>query len=105
MKRLFFNSATLFAIMLIPCGTILAGSPVEVLPGVWRFTFGETEKITPVKTRHYAPAAEGLAGLPKLSDCPLTVTANISDRGVLVHAPLADREMIYGLGLQFQSFQ
>ena len=91
--------------MLIPCGTVLANGPVEVLPGVWRFTFGESEKITPVKTRHYPPASEGLAKLPKLADCPLTATAGVSGCGVLVHVPLANGEMIYGLGLQFQSFQ
>ncbi|HVV73669.1 MAG TPA: TIM-barrel domain-containing protein, partial [Verrucomicrobiae bacterium] len=56
-------------------------------------------------TRQHPPASAGLASLPQLSDCPLTVTASVSDRGVLVHAPLADGEMIYGLGLQFQSFQ
>jgi alpha-D-xyloside xylohydrolase len=83
----------------------LASGPEEVLPGVWRFGFGTTEKVTPVKTRHYPPASQRLETLPKAGDCPLAVTAAISERGVQVHAPLAPGEMSYGLGLQFQSFQ
>jgi alpha-D-xyloside xylohydrolase len=82
-----------------------AASPQEVFPGVWRFTFGAPEKITPVTTRHYPPAAEGLAALPKVAQCPLDVIAAISERGVLVRATLGSDEMIYGLGLQLQSFQ
>ena len=105
MNKSILSLAIVIASVLLPCGTVLANGPVEVLPGVWRFTFAETEKITPVKTRHYPPALEGLAMLPRVVDCPLTVTAGVSERGVLVHAPLANGEMIYGLGLQFQSFQ
>jgi len=82
-----------------------AAGPEEVFPGVWRFTFGAPEEITPVKTRHYRPAVEGLAELPKVAKCPVDVTASISERGVLVEALLEPREMIYGLGLQLQSFQ
>lgn len=84
---------------------VRAASPKEVYPGVWRFTFGTPEKITPVATRHYPPAAAGFAGLPDAGRCPIDVTATISERGVLVHAPLANGEMLYGLGLQLQSFQ
>jgi len=94
-----------------------AASADELFPGVWRFTFGTPEKITPVSTRHYPPAAEdgpaahglrthpALATLPAVTDHPVDVTATISERGVLVRVPLAPDEMIYGLGLQFQSFQ
>ena len=82
-----------------------AASRQEVYPGVWRFTFGTPEKITPVKTRHYPPAVEGLAGLPKVDECPVEVTATVSERGVLVRVPLESGEQIYGLGLQLQSFE
>jgi alpha-D-xyloside xylohydrolase len=99
-KALFLMAALMMAPR--PSG---AASPVEVFPGIWRFTFGAPEKITPVTTRHYPPAAEGLAVLPAVAACPLEVTATVSERGVLVRAPLAPGEMIYGLGLQFQSFQ
>ena len=77
----------------------------EVLPGVWRFTYGTPEKITPTSTRHYPPATNGLAALPAVTQCPVTINISHSDRGCLVQVPLAPEEMIYGLGLQFQSFQ
>ncbi len=86
-------------------GPARAAGPEELFPGVWRFTFGAPERITPVTTRHYPPAAEGLAALPKVAECPLDLSAAISERGVLVRAPLSSDEMIYGLGLQLQSFQ
>src|ERR1039458_6124848 len=79
--------------------------PVEIQPGVWRFTFGIPEKITPVSTRHYPPATNGLAALPAVAACPVAVSATFSPRGSLVSVPLAGEEMIYGLGLQLQSFQ
>jgi alpha-D-xyloside xylohydrolase len=78
---------------------------VEIQPGIWRFTFGVPEKITPVSTRHYPPATNGLAVLPAVASCPVTVTATFSPRGSLVSVPLAEEEMVYGLGLQLQSFQ
>ena len=80
-------------------------APVQVLPGVWRFTFGTPENITPVRARHYPPATNGLAALPPVGSCPVAVTASFSPRGSLVSVPLAGDEMIYGLGLQLQSFQ
>jgi alpha-D-xyloside xylohydrolase len=82
-----------------------AAAPVEILPGVWKITLGAPENITPVTTRHYAPAADGLAALPRVAQCPIAVTGSISDRGTLVSIPLAPDELIYGLGLQLQSFQ
>jgi alpha-D-xyloside xylohydrolase len=85
-------------------GPILA-EPVEILPGVWRFTLGAPEQITPVATRHYAPAADALAALPGAASCPVTVRGAVSDRGYLVSMPLAPDELIYGLGLQLQSLQ
>jgi alpha-D-xyloside xylohydrolase len=78
---------------------------VEIQPGVWRFTLGVPEKITPVSTRHYPPATNGLAALPTVASCPVAVTATFSPRGSLVSVPLAEEEMVYGLGLQLQSFQ
>jgi alpha-D-xyloside xylohydrolase len=90
---------------LMPLASARAAKPEEVFPSVWRFTFGVPEPITPVKTRHYPPATEGLAALPKVADCPVDISATNSERGVLLRVPLAANEMIYGLGLQLQSFQ
>jgi alpha-D-xyloside xylohydrolase len=83
----------------------LAPAPEQVCPGVWRFTFGTPEKITPTSTRHVAPLTNALAALPPVADCPLAITGTLSDRGCLVSVPLAPDESIYGLGLQFKSFQ
>lgn len=84
--------------------SLRAAAPQEVSPGIWRFRFGTPEKITPVTTRHYPPAKEPTE-LPKISDCPVEVNASVSERGVLVKVPLESKEAVYGLGLQFQSFQ
>lgn len=105
MKRcsqlLFFLLVT----FIMPSLSTRAASPEQVFPGVWRFTFDVPEKITPVSTRHYPASAEALAGLAKVSECPVEVSATTSQRGVLVRVPLQSKEMIYGLGLQFQSFE
>lgn len=84
---------------------LAAQRPDQILPGVWRFTFGKPEKITPVSTRHYAPANQALAALKLVADCPIAPSGTVSERGVLVHLPLEADDAVYGLGLQFQSFQ
>ena len=58
---------------------------------VWRFHFGNPETITPVATRHYSPATAGLAALPGVAACPVTVVGLGSRRGYLVRlAPRAE---------------
>ena len=99
-KPFFFS-----AVLALSQATTPAAEPQEVVPGVWRFAFGTAEKITPVKTRHFPVANEGLAALPKITACPAEVSATTSERGVLIRVPLVPREMIYGLGLQLQSFE
>lgn len=79
--------------------------PVEILPGVWRITLGQPEELTPISTRHYSPATGGLATLPRLDTCPVAVSGEKTTRGYLVKVPLTPDELIYGLGLQLQSFQ
>jgi alpha-D-xyloside xylohydrolase len=82
-----------------------SSAPEQILPGVWRFTIGDPETITPVHTRQHPPAAAGFDVLPRVADCPVDVSASLSERGVLVRVPLAPDELVYGLGLQLQSFQ
>ncbi|MDQ2901566.1 MAG: glycoside hydrolase, partial [Acidobacteriota bacterium] len=82
---------------------LLAGAS-PVLPGIWRFRFGTPEKLTPVAKRHYPPANDALAALPSVAHPPRTATGEASRGGYLVHIPLEPAEMIYGLGLQLQSF-
>ncbi len=74
-------------------------------PGIWAFSFGAPDKITPMSTRDFTPDMEGIATLPSSLTCPLTPTAEITDRGVLVRIPVRKDEMIYGLGLQMKGFQ
>src|SRR5450432_1599049 len=71
-------------------------------PGVFKFTLGTPEAITPVTTRHYPPAPAD--SLPKIATPPVTPSGKASRRGYLVTLPLAPNERVYGLGLQLQSF-
>jgi alpha-D-xyloside xylohydrolase len=82
----------------------LAPAQQQILPGVWKFSFGTPEKITPVSTRHYPPAVDGLKALPAVAECPVKATGSASRRGYLVRLPLKPNEIVYGLGLQLQSF-
>ena len=80
-----------------------AGARLNVHPGVWKFRIGTPETITPVATRHYPPAIAGLAALPGVEACPVSVRGSLSRRGCLVRIPLGPNEIVYGLGLQLQS--
>ena len=95
--------------MLLPLGSVFAQAvsarPELVAPGIWRLTFGQPEAITPVATRHFPAASAGFARLPAAPECPVTASASLSERGCLIRLPLAADELIYGLGLQLQSFQ
>jgi alpha-D-xyloside xylohydrolase len=77
----------------------------EVQAGVWRITLGAPEPITPERTRRYAPAAGALAALPRVAECPVAIEGTGSTRGLVIRIPLEPDELIYGLGLQLQSFE
>lgn len=79
-------------------------APRQILPGVWRLTLGKPERITPISTRRYPPNAAALAALPPAGALPIDVTGQATSRGFLLRIPLAPYEMVYGLGLQLQSF-
>ncbi len=74
-------------------------------PGVWKFTVGTPEKITPQSIRSIKPSTKGLQELPAVDRCPVGISGSVSQRGVLVKLPLKPNEFVYGLGLQLQSFQ
>jgi alpha-D-xyloside xylohydrolase len=77
--------------------------PRNLYPGVWKFSFGAPEKITPVAVRRYPPAESGFAILPGVDKCPVAVNGSGSKRAYLARIPLAPNEVVYGLGLQLQS--
>ncbi|MEI6276582.1 MAG: glycoside hydrolase family 31 protein [Prolixibacteraceae bacterium] len=76
-----------------------------VMPGLWKFTIGNPEKITPQSTRMVEPALAGMQNLPVVTNCPTKPVWEVNSRGVLVRLGLGKDEFVYGLGLQFQSFQ
>ena len=82
-----------------------SSAPAKVFPGVWCFRLGTPEKITPVSTRHFPPAQDALVALNSVSSCPISVTGTSTSRGYLLTLPLEAQELIYGLGLQLQSFE
>lgn len=78
--------------------------PQQIYPGVWKITLGTPERITPASTRRRPPAAAALDALRPVSALPIAPTGSASERGFQVRLPLGPNEMVYGLGLQFQSF-
>ena len=101
-RRNFLSVAGMAALPAAAQQAASSTGPPSMHPGVWRFRIGTPEKITPVSTRHYAPAS--LAPLPAVGACPVAATGKVTARGCLVRIPLAPYEMVYGLGLQLQSF-
>src|SRR4051812_3143887 len=95
-RRKFINTVSaLSGIVLVPpafaekqslaAGTDNPGSkPQEVHPGIWKFTFGIPEKITPQSTRLISPDTASLQHLPGVKNCPVTVTSDINERGVII---------------------
>jgi alpha-D-xyloside xylohydrolase len=106
MKRRHFLGAAGAAGALLqanPAPAQTAPAPVEIYPGVWKFSFGKAEEITPVRTRRYPPAESALKELTTVAACPVPVRGSGSRRGYLVRIPLVPNEIVYGLGLQLQS--
>ena len=83
--------------------TITEQTPV--MEGIWKFTIGNPEKITPQSTRNIGPAKSGFEKLTPIDVCPVTPVGAINKRGVQVRLPLKANEYLYGLGLQLLSFQ
>lgn len=97
----------ILALLLSLCGgsAVAIESTTEVVsPGVWQYTFGIPEQITPMSTRNFAPDMAGLKAMPEC-ECPRIPVAEVTDRGVIVRIPIKGDELIYGLGLQMKDFQ
>jgi len=80
---------------------------LQIYPGIWKFTFGEPEAVTPAKLRHRAPAEDALRKLSAPKECPIplkSIVGQWTTRGCKVAISLDEDEQIYGLGLQLSSF-
>jgi alpha-D-xyloside xylohydrolase len=77
--------------------------PELISPGIWKFTIGNPEKITPVKARFYPPDEPGIARLQAVVSCAVSVTGSVTSRGCVVTIPLAADEAVFGMGLQMKS--
>jgi alpha-D-xyloside xylohydrolase len=77
----------------------------KVFPGVWRRRLGVPESFTPVSARLVPPHEDGFATLPQVTAPPLPpIPGRRTDRGFMLRLPLRANEHVYGLGLQFLSF-
>ena len=77
----------------------------QVYPGIWRYRIGTPDAVTPTTVRYKEPAAAAIGKLGGPSTSPVEPQAQVTDRGVLISVPLQPDEAIYGLGLQFYSFE
>ncbi len=102
-RRTFLGTAGGGGLLLQTRRSAAQATAQAVHPGVWEFRLGTPEKITPVATRRYPPAEAGLAKMPVVASCPVSVSGSGSRRGYLVWIPLGANEIVYGLGLQLQS--
>ncbi len=80
---------------------------MQKISGITRLTFGTPETVTPVKLRHFQPAYDHLGKMAAADGPPFApekVTTRNNSRGFQVELPLDDDEQLFGLGLQFLSF-
>ena len=78
----------------------------QVHPGIWRARIGKPEKFTPVSSRLVDVQTSAFSRLPKVATVPLPpIEGRVSGRGCTVQIPLRSQEKVYGLGLQFMSFE
>lgn len=117
-RRLFGQTAAGVSLLAAPYSEGRSSSPAQAsslaqsmdasitLPGIWHKRLGTPEQLTPVRARHYQPARQALAQLPVVTAPRIglqQIRGETSRRGYHVTIPLEPGEMIYGLGLQFQS--
>lgn len=113
-RRNFLNALGGVSGMLIASPVLASGAKAaiavsaeltSVLSGIWKFTIGVPEKITPQSTRNIQPVIVSIKELPEVSSCPIKLLGVVNERGTIVRLPIGKDEYIYGMGLQFQSFQ
>lgn len=107
MKRLFFLSLllALFPFSGVKAQDVHTMECTQVYPGIWRYRIGKPDQVTPTSVRSKEPATDVLARMGGPAASPIEPQATLTDRGVLVSVPLQAKESIYGLGLQFFSYE
>lgn len=85
--------------------TLERGAVSLTAPGIWKFSVGISESITPQKTRNIAPDRAGLKKLPEVKACPVLMSTDVIRNKVILKIPIKKGVYVYGLGLQMQSFQ
>lgn len=106
-RRQFVSLSAAGSLLEAPLVAANAPEAREIHAGVWRISFGTPEKLTPTGTRQYPPAEAGLGTLPAAGNLPLRLQAiegKAARGGYLLSLPLEPNELVYGLGLQLQSF-
>ena len=89
----------------LPAASAQTANWQQIHPGIWRATIGKPEAYTPVSERLVPPQLEAFSRLPSISAIPFpAIAGSITSRGCIVELPLETGESIYGLGLQFLSF-
>src|SRR3954470_4096536 len=88
-----------------PQTTMMAAVWQKQAPGIWRASIGTSEEHTPVRSRLIASKATA-AITDAASHTPLLrVEGKVTKRGTFLRLPLEADELMYGFGLQLQSFQ
>ncbi len=105
---LFPGACVLFASL-----PVLAGEPASVpqwtpvAPGIWRVSFGEPEKNTPLTTLKPEMRKDALAALPAADQPPIaagSMAFYTNPRGAVVVLPMDEKESVYGFGLHLTAF-
>ena len=83
-------------------------APQQIAPGVWRIRIGTPETLGVPSAHRTIPAkTDALKNLPAVQNCPLdfaAIQSIITERGTRIEIP-NESEIIYGLGLQGDTFQ
>lgn len=83
--------------------------PEQIAPGVWRIRIGTPEKTgVPSACRSFTADVSGLGRLPAAGKCPLDLSKIqilATASGLRLELPYEKDEIIYGLGLQGDTFQ
>ncbi|OOQ58724.1 glycoside hydrolase family 31 protein [Mucilaginibacter pedocola] len=95
-----------FLILLATVWLNASAQTTQPAPGVQKLSKGQPDKFTPYTFCNEQPMVTAMAALPagKLPFDVNDIGISINDRGVIVEVPLADKEQLYGFGLQIGSF-